>query len=70
MTGPIQKHLPPGSDIDSVIEVLLVLNGERIKIEPSQIPECFSPVTGKWHMRGRICPNHPLNPTIDTFRPT
>lgn len=50
-TGPIKTYLPPGSDIDSFIEVILVLSGERLKIQQEQIPECFYPVTGKWKMR-------------------
>ncbi|KAL9079455.1 MAG: hypothetical protein Q9157_001664 [Trypethelium eluteriae] len=31
-SGPIKKYLPPGSDIDSFIEVVLILFGERLKI--------------------------------------
>ncbi|KAL9114952.1 MAG: hypothetical protein Q9227_001195 [Pyrenula ochraceoflavens] len=50
--GPIKKHLPPKADIDSFIEVILVLSGERLKTQQEQIPDCFWPVTGKWRMRG------------------
>ncbi|KAL9082499.1 MAG: hypothetical protein Q9165_008876 [Trypethelium subeluteriae] len=51
-SGPIQKYLPLGSDIDSFIEVILILSGERLKVNQEQIPECFYPVTGQWRMRG------------------
>lgn len=59
--GCIQKVLPPGSDIDSFIEVIVVLFGERLKINQEQIPQCFWPVTGKWRMRGRAKPDHLLS---------
>ncbi len=59
--GLIQKHLPPGSDIDSFIEVIVVLFGERLKIDQEQIPQCFWPVTGKWQMRGRANPDYLLS---------
>ncbi|MCJ1386449.1 hypothetical protein MMC17_009575 [Xylographa soralifera] len=49
--GLVQKYLPAGSDIDSFIEVILVLSGERLKIDVEQIPHWFRPVTGKWRMR-------------------
>lgn len=59
--GFIQKYLPPSSDIDSFIEVIVVLSGERLKINQEQIPQCFWPVTGKWRMRGRAKPDHLLS---------
>lgn len=59
--GLIQKQLPPNSDIDSFIEVIVVLYGERLKINQEQIPQCFWPLTGKWRMRGRANPNHLLS---------
>ena len=55
--GPIRRHLAPGSDIDSFIEVILVLFGERLGLEIDQIPECFYPVNGKWRMRGKVKPH-------------
>lgn len=58
--GLIQRYLPPNSDIDSFIEVIVVLSGERLKINQEQIPQCFCPVTGKWRMRGRANPDHLL----------
>jgi hypothetical protein len=50
--GPIRTFTPAASDIDSFIEPLVILSGDRSKIEQEQIPACFSPVTGKWQMRG------------------
>ncbi|MCJ1416205.1 hypothetical protein MMC32_002540 [Xylographa parallela] len=49
--GLIQRYSPPGSDVDSFIEVIVVLSGERLQIDQEQIPEYFRPVTGKWRMR-------------------
>jgi phenol 2-monooxygenase len=43
---------PADRDIDSLIEPIVVLSGERVKIEQEQIPNFFWPVTGKWGMRG------------------
>ena len=54
--GPIEKYTIPGSDIDSFIEVLVVLSGDRLKIEQEQIPHYFQPVTGKWGTRGEADP--------------
>lgn len=59
--GLIQQYLPPGSDIDSFIEVIVVLLGERLKINQEQIPQYFLPVTGKWRMRGRANPDQLLS---------
>jgi len=42
----------PEADIDSVIEPILILHGERVEMEQSMIPDVFWPVTGKWRMRG------------------
>ena len=50
--GPIHRYIPPGADIDSFIEVILVLSGERLQIDQKHIPDYFYPVTGKWQMRG------------------
>ncbi|KAL4885436.1 FAD binding domain-containing protein [Aspergillus karnatakaensis] len=49
--GPIQKYLSPGADIDSLIEVILILSGERLEIQQEQIPDAFWPTTGKYRMR-------------------
>jgi len=50
--GLVKRYTPVNSDIDSRIESILVLSGERIAIDQDQIPEYFWPVTGKWKMRG------------------
>ncbi|KAH6668424.1 FAD binding domain-containing protein [Halenospora varia] len=49
--GPIRKFTSPESDIDSFLEVIVVLSGERTAIEAEQVPDCFRPVTGKWRMK-------------------
>ena len=59
--GPIQKYSTPGSDIDSFIEVIVVLSGERLKTSQEQIPRCFWPVTGKWGVRGKANPDQLLS---------
>jgi phenol 2-monooxygenase len=50
--GPIRKYLTSGADIDSFIEVIVILSGERLDIQQEQIPDCFWPVTGEYKMRG------------------
>lgn len=30
---------------------MLVISGDRKKVEQDQIPELFTPVTGKWHQK-------------------
>lgn len=50
--GPVNNYTPASADVDSFIESIVVLSGQRIKIKQSQIPDCFSPVTGKWKMQG------------------
>ncbi|MCJ1285678.1 hypothetical protein MMC26_005019 [Xylographa opegraphella] len=49
--GLVQRYLPPGAEIDSFIEAIVVLSGDRFKIDQEQIPPCFRPVKGKWRMR-------------------
>lgn len=51
--GPARSFLRPADDIDSFIEPILVLSGDRIRIEQEQIPQYFWPVTGRWQMRGK-----------------
>ncbi|KFY14278.1 hypothetical protein V492_02717 [Pseudogymnoascus sp. VKM F-4246] len=50
-TGPVYRHTHESADIDSFIETIVVLSGQRVKIEQNQIPSCFWPATGKWKMR-------------------
>ena len=49
--SPVRRFTPRGSDIDSLIELVLVASGKRHEIELEQIPECFYPVSGKNHIR-------------------
>ncbi|EXJ90946.1 hypothetical protein A1O1_04053 [Capronia coronata CBS 617.96] len=49
--GPVRKYTPSSSDIDSFIEPIVVLSGDRVKLEQEEIPPFFWPVTGKWKMR-------------------
>lgn len=51
--SPIHRFRPANSDVDSLIEPILVGHGKRHDIELEQIPECFYPVTGKNSIRGR-----------------
>ncbi|KAG9232386.1 thioredoxin-like protein [Amylocarpus encephaloides] len=50
-TAPIPHFTPPDADIDSVIEAIIILSGDRLKTDQEDIPECFTPKTGKWGMR-------------------
>ncbi|KFY62198.1 hypothetical protein V496_04707 [Pseudogymnoascus sp. VKM F-4515 (FW-2607)] len=50
-TGPVHKYTHASADIDSFIEPIVVLSGQRVKIVQSQIPACFWPATGKWKMQ-------------------
>lgn len=43
---------PADQYIDSIVETIVVLSGERAKIEQEQVPNFFWPVSGKWGMRG------------------
>ncbi|KUJ06289.1 putative phenol 2-monooxygenase [Mollisia scopiformis] len=49
--GPIKKYTAPGLDVDSFIEVLVLLSGERLTTKQEQIPKTFWPETGKWRVR-------------------
>lgn len=53
-SSPVRKYTSPSAHIDSFIEPIVVLYGERIKLEQEQIPQFFWPVTGQWKMRGKI----------------
>ncbi len=46
------RFTPEGSDIDSFIETIVVLHGDRVQIEQEDIPGYFWTVTGTWKMRG------------------
>ncbi|KAK9418303.1 putative FAD binding domain-containing protein [Seiridium unicorne] len=47
----VQRFTPANADYDSVFNILLVLSGKQTDIEQSQIPEAFTPTTGKWKMK-------------------
>jgi phenol 2-monooxygenase len=55
-TGPVRSHTPVSADLDSFIESIVVLSGQRIKVEQKQIPSYFWPVSGKWKMHGLSAP--------------
>lgn len=46
-----EEFTPLGADPDSLIDRVLVLSGERKTVSVDQIPEFFTPVTGKWAMK-------------------
>ncbi|KAK3339882.1 hypothetical protein B0T25DRAFT_574765 [Lasiosphaeria hispida] len=51
-TRPSAKAFTPaGEDSDMVVDRVLVLAGERKKVEQEQIPEFFTPVAGKWGIK-------------------
>ncbi|KPM35874.1 3-hydroxybenzoate 4-monooxygenase [Neonectria ditissima] len=49
----VQKFTPKIQDADSVIQSLLVLSSKRTAVEQEQIPEFFTPITGKWRSKCR-----------------
>ena len=51
--GPIHRYTPKSSDIDSLIEVIVILAGKSCILEQDIIPDFFWPATGKWKMRGK-----------------
>lgn len=46
-----RRYTPPSDYPDSVIDRVLVLSSDRKKVEQDQIPEFFTPVTGKWGLK-------------------
>jgi hypothetical protein len=49
----VSLYTPVAADIDSFIEVLVILYGVRQDIDEAQIPSVFSPTSGKYGMRGQ-----------------
>lgn len=47
----VREITPETHDLDSFIEPILVLQTKRTLIKPSQLPEIFTPVTGKRKLR-------------------
>lgn len=50
----IEDLTPRGSDLDSFIELLLVLKAKRTEVELAQLPEAFKPVTGPHRIRSEF----------------
>ena len=48
--GPVRTLTPPDADIDSLIEPIVVLAGERGTIQQEQLHHYFWPTTGKRRM--------------------
>ncbi|KAI1145373.1 FAD binding domain-containing protein [Nemania diffusa] len=48
LEGLTRAFTPSGSDPDSVFNIILVLSSKRANVELGEIPEIFTPVTGKW----------------------
>ncbi|KAK4150689.1 3-hydroxybenzoate 4-monooxygenase [Chaetomidium leptoderma] len=46
-----RRFTPAGDYPDSVIDRVLVIASDRTKVEQEEIPEFFTPVTGKWGMK-------------------
>ncbi|KAK7426894.1 hypothetical protein QQZ08_006640 [Neonectria magnoliae] len=44
----VQRFTPETQDADAIIQSLLVLASKRTNVEQEQIPEFFTPITGKW----------------------
>ncbi|KAI8635036.1 FAD binding domain-containing protein [Xylariaceae sp. FL1651] len=51
LEGIVRAFTPSGSDIDSVLSIVLVLSSQRSNVKLEEIPEVFTPVTGKWKMK-------------------
>ncbi|KAK1778754.1 FAD binding domain-containing protein [Copromyces sp. CBS 386.78] len=47
----VKRFTPASASPDSVIDRVLVIYGNRTEVEQEQIPEFFTPVTGKWHQK-------------------
>lgn len=56
---------PADYDPDSIIDRVLVLSGDRKAVEQDQIPEFFTPVTGKWKMKCKTITSHLQNMNAD-----
>ena len=48
--GSVRKYTAPKADLDTLIETVLVLRGDRTKFELGQIPSCYMPIAGKHRM--------------------
>ncbi|KAH8903720.1 hypothetical protein BR93DRAFT_178381 [Coniochaeta sp. PMI_546] len=46
-----EEFTPASADPDSLIDPVLVLSGQRTIVSGDEIPDFFTPVTGKWRMK-------------------
>lgn len=46
-TGPVRRHTPASTDIDSFIDPVVVLTGQRTEVDHSWFHQYFWPATGK-----------------------
>ncbi|KAK8020145.1 FAD binding domain-containing protein [Apiospora arundinis] len=46
-----RKFTPRGSQLDSILRSVLVLSGKRTEIEMQQIPDVFTPITGRLELK-------------------
>ncbi|KAK0623750.1 FAD binding domain-containing protein [Immersiella caudata] len=51
LQGIALSFTPASADPDSVLDGILVIFSDRKKIEQEQIPDFFTPTTGKWKMK-------------------
>ncbi|KAL9619664.1 MAG: hypothetical protein Q9160_005770 [Pyrenula sp. 1 TL-2023] len=49
--GLIWRYTTKNTDVDSVIEPILVLAGKHVEVQQEDIPDVFWPISGKWRMR-------------------
>jgi phenol 2-monooxygenase len=47
-----RRFTPPGADMDSVIEPILLLSSKFAATEQESISDYFWPASGKWKIRG------------------
>ncbi|KAK3400908.1 FAD binding domain-containing protein [Sordaria brevicollis] len=51
LANVVNRFTPAGVSPDSVIDRVLVISGDRKKVEQEEIPDFFTPVTGKWKQK-------------------
>lgn len=51
LSNVVKRFTPAGVSPDSVIDRVLVISGDRKKVEQDEIPDFFTPVTGKWQQK-------------------
>ncbi|KAH7152883.1 FAD binding domain-containing protein [Dactylonectria macrodidyma] len=48
LSSVVRKFTPSDGDSDSIIQSLLVLASKRTEVEQEQVPDLFTPISGKW----------------------